>query len=103
MQRLHDALPVEQVVTWYNSWSSLMSETWDQESTKMAPKNFTVISPLVLNFNPWFKPGRPLGIFGVGICRPGQIGTPVLKNISPKIDTPFQKWTNFLYSVVESL
>ena len=35
-----------------------MSETWDQELTKMAPKNvlvqnlnFTVISPFVLNFN----------------------------------------------------
>ena len=36
-----------------------MSETWDEESTKMAPKknvlvlglNFTVISPFVLNAN----------------------------------------------------
>ena len=48
-----------QLVTWFNSFQlSLMSEIWDQESTKMAAKNvlvqnlnFTVISPFVLNFN----------------------------------------------------
>ena len=35
------------------------------------------------------SPGGHLGIFWVGICRPGlQFGTP-LKTISPKIDTPF--------------
>ena len=26
---------------------------------------------------------------------------PVLKKISPKIDTPFKKWGNFLYPVLE--
>ena len=31
-----------------------------------------------------------LGIFWIGMCRPAlQIGTPFLKKISPKIDTPF--------------
>ena len=48
-----------QLVTWFNSFQlSLMSEIWEQESTKMAAKtvlvqnlNFTVISPFLLNFN----------------------------------------------------
>ena len=36
------------------------------------------------------SPVGHLGIFWVGMCRPGlQIGTPFLKKISPKIDTPF--------------
>ena len=34
--------------------------------------------------------GGHLGIFWVGMCRPGlQIGTPFWKKIFPKIDTPF--------------
>ena len=40
-----------------------------------------------------------LGIFWVGMCRPGlQIGT---KKNSPKIDTPFKKWANFSYPVLK--
>ena len=48
--------------------------------------------------------GVGLVIFWVGMRRQGlQIGTPgpLLKKISPKIDTPFKKWANFLYPVLE--
>ena len=48
--------------------------------------------------------GGHLGILGVCMRRQGlQIGTPgpLLKKISPKIDTPFKKWANFLYPVLE--
>ena len=43
--------------------------------------------------------GGHLGIFWVGMCRPGlQIGT---KKNSPKIDTPFKKWANVSYPVLK--
>ena len=45
--------------------------------------------------------GGHLGIFWVGMCCLGlQIGTPFEKS-SPTIDTPFLKWANFLYPVLE--
>ena len=49
-------------------------------------------------------PGGALGYFLGGYVPPGTPNwRPVLKKISPKTDTPFQKWANFLYSVLESL
>ena len=48
--------------------------------------------------------GGHLGIFFGWYLPPGTpIWHPVLKKIFPKTDTPFYKWANFLYSVLESL
>ena len=50
------------------------------------------------------RPGGALGYFLGGYVPPGTPNWhPVLKKNSPKIDTPFWKWANFLYSVLESL
>ena len=47
-------------------------------------------------------PGGALGQFLGGYVPPGTPNLhPVLKQISPKIDTPFQKWANFLFPVLE--
>ena len=54
--------------------------------------------------NSYNIPGGALGYFWGGYVPPGTPNWhPVLKKISPKIDTPFYKWANFLYSVLESL
>ena len=88
------------------------------------PSQLTIKPHLI---NPYFSEiwystpgGGHLGIFWVGMCRPGlQIATPFENNfpynwypflemgqffiprsrIRPKTDTPFWKWANFLYSV----
>ena len=46
--------------------------------------------------------GGALGYFLGGYVPPGTSNWhPVVKKISPKIDTPFLKWANFLYPVLE--
>ena len=46
--------------------------------------------------------GGALGYFLGGYVPPGTPNWhPVLKKISPNIDTPFYKWANFLYPVLE--
>ena len=46
--------------------------------------------------------GEPLGYFLGGYVPPGTPNWhPVLEKSSPKIDTPFKKWANFLYPVLE--
>ena len=46
--------------------------------------------------------GGALGYFLGGYVPPGTPNWhPVLKKNSPKIDTPFKKWANFLYPVLE--
>ena len=46
--------------------------------------------------------GGALGCFLGRYVPPGTPNWhPVLKKLSPKTDTPFSKWANFLYSVLE--
>ena len=46
--------------------------------------------------------GGALGYFLGGYVPPGNPNWhPVLKKNSPKIDTPFYKWANFLYPILE--
>ena len=46
--------------------------------------------------------GGALGYFLGGYVPPGTPNWhPVLKKISPNIDTPFYKWANFLYPFLE--
>ena len=49
-----------------------------------------------------FKSRGALGYFLGGYVPPGTPNWhPVLKKISPKIDTPFKKWANFSYPVLK--
>ena len=56
--------------------------------------------PYLSNATPW-PGGGVLGYFLGGYVPPRTPNWhPVLEKISPKIDTPFQKWANFLYPVL---
>ena len=71
----------------------------------MLYKCFYVVSVRYIYSNVWLQcPGGEgaLGFFLGGHVPPGTPNWhPVPKTNSPKIDTPFKKWANFVYPVLE--